>query len=172
MSPGGTWERSRTIWVFERGIHMTWKKAILRGFMGAPIGVTISYAITIVTALAFGGGQFSPVVPAMAEAMGSEINAVTLQFGLTALMGFVFALASCIWEVEQWGILIQTLLHFCTIAPVTLFIAWVCHWADYTPGGLWGYFGIFAVIYTVIYIAVTLSARAKIRRANQKLSGR
>ena len=151
---------------------MTWKKALLRGLMGAPIGVTISYAITIVTALAFGGGRFSPVVPAMVEAMGSEINAVMLQFGLPFLMGFVFAMASCIWEVERWGILLQTLLHFCTIAPVTLFIAWVCHWSDYTLGGLWGYFGIFTVIYTAIYLAETLNARAKIRRANQKLGNR
>lgn len=151
---------------------MTWKKALLRGLMGAPIGVTISYAITIVSSLRFGGGAYSPVVPAMTQAMGAESVAVAVQFGLTCLMGFVFAMASCIWEVERWGILLQTLLHFCTIAPVTLFIAWVCHWSDYTLGGLWGYFGIFAVIYTAIYIAVTLNARAKIRRANQKLSGR
>ena len=151
---------------------MTWKKAILRGLMGAPIGVTISYAITIISSLAYGGGRYSPVVPAMVETMGTESVAVAAQFGLTFLMGFAFAAASCIWEVEKWGILVQTLLHFCTIAPVTLVIARVCHWSDYTRGGLWGYFGIFAVIYTVIYIAVTLNARSKIRRANEKLGGK
>lgn len=151
---------------------MTWKKALLRGLMGAPIGVTISFAITVVSSLRFGGGAYSPVVPAMTQAMGAESVAVAAQFGLTLLMGFVFALASCIWEVERWSLLFQTLLHFCTIAPVTLFIAWVCHWADYTLGGLWGYFGIFTVIYTVIYLVETLNARSKIRRANEKLSGR
>lgn len=138
--------------------------------MGAPIGVTISYAITVFLSLRYGGGSFSPVVPAMTEALGAESVAVAAQFALTCLMGFVFAMASCIWEVEQWGILLQTLLHFCTIAPVTLAIAWCCHWADYTPGGLWGYFGIFLAIYTAIYVAETIMARAKVNAANKKLN--
>lgn len=149
---------------------MTWKKAILRGLMGAPIGVTISSAITIIFSLQYGGGAYSPVVPAMTQAVGAESVAVAAQFGLSLLMGFVFALASCIWEVERWSLLFQTLFHFCTIAPVTLFIAWVCHWADYTPGGLWGYFGIFLVIYAAIYLAETLNARAKVNAANKKLN--
>lgn len=150
---------------------MTWKKAFLRGLLGAPIGVTISYAITIIMSLRYGGGYFSPVVPAMVEALGTESVAVAAQFGLTCLMGFVFALASCIWEVEGWSLLRQTLLHFCSITPVTMLIAWACRWAEYTPGGLWGYFRIFVVIYVVIYGIEMLGARAKVRAANRKLSG-
>ncbi len=148
---------------------MTWKKALLRGLMGVPIGVTIGYGITVVMDLSFGGGKFSPVVPAMAEAFGAESVAVAAQFGLLCLMGFVFAFASCIWEVERWSLLKQTVLHFCLIAPTTLFIAWVCRWAEYTPGGLWGYFGIFVVIYVVIFVIEMLAARAKVRAANRKL---
>ncbi len=148
---------------------MTWKKALLRGALGIPIGVTIGYGITVVMALAFGGGAFSPVVPAMTAAFGAESAAVAAQFGLMCLMGFVFALASCIWEVERLSLLQQTVLHFCSITPTTLFIAWVCHWADYTPGGLWGYFGIFVVIYVVIFVIEMLGAREKVKRANEKL---
>lgn len=148
---------------------MTWKKALLRGLLGVPIGVTVGYAITVIMSLHFGGGSFSPVVPAMAEAMGAESVAVAAQFGLTCLMGFVFALASCIWEVERWSLLKQTVLHFLSIAPVTLFIAWACRWVDYTPGGLWGYFGIFVAIYAVIYAVEALSVRAKVNAANRKL---
>jgi len=148
---------------------MTWKKALLRGAMGIPIGVTIGYGITVVMALAFGGGQFSPVVPAMTEAFGAESVAVAAQFGLMCLMGFVFAIASCIWEVERLSLLRQTVLHFCLITPVSMFIAWACHWADYTPGGLWGYFGIFVVIYVVIFIIEMIGAGEKVKRANEKL---
>ncbi len=149
---------------------MTWKKALLRGAVGIPIGVTIGYGITVVMALVFGGGRFSPVVPAMTEAFGTESAAVAVQFGLMCVMGFVFAIASCIWEVERLSLLKQTVLHFCSITPTTLFVAWVCHWADYTPGGLWGYFSIFVVIYVVIFVMEMLGAREKVKRANEKLS--
>jgi len=40
---------------------------------------------------------------------------------------------------------------------------------DYAPGGLWGYFGIFVVIYAVIFAIEMLIDRAKVRRANEKL---
>lgn len=148
---------------------MTWKKAFLRGFVGAPIGVTIGYGITVVMALAFGGGEFSPVVPAMIEAFGTESVAVAAQFGLMCLMGFMFGFASCAWEMEGWSLLKQTVIHFCSITPTTLFIAWACHWAEYTPGGLWGYFAIFVAIYVVIFVIEMLAARAKVKRANQKM---
>jgi len=140
--------------------------------MGIPIGVTIGYGITVVMALRFGGGSFSPVVPAMAEAFGAESVAVAAQFGLMCLMGFVFAFASCAWEVERWSLLKQTVVHFCSITPTTLFIAWVCRWAEYTPGGLWGYFAIFVVIYVVIFIIEMLGAREKVRKANERLRER
>ncbi len=149
---------------------MTWKKALLRGAVGIPIGVTIGYGITVVMALAFGGGEFSPVVPAMTEAFGAESVAVAAQFGLMSLVGFVFAIASCAWEVEGWSLLKQTVVHFCSITPTAMLVAWACHWAEYTPGGLWGYFGIFVVIYVGIFVIEMLGAKEKVKRANQKLS--
>ena len=51
------------------------KKMIQRGLIGFPIGVMISYLITILTSLAYGGGKYSPVVPGMTEQFGSEIAA-------------------------------------------------------------------------------------------------
>ncbi len=150
---------------------MTRKKAFLRGVIGIPIGVTIGYGITVVMSLRFGGGSFSPVVPAMVEAFGAESVAVAAQFGLMCLMGFVFAFASCAWEVEEWSLLKQTVLHFCTITPTAMFVAWACRWAEYTPGGMWGYFGIFVVIYVTIFVIEMLAARAKVKGANEKLNG-
>ncbi len=146
------------------------KKALSRGALGIPIGITIGYGITVVMDLAFGGGEFSPVVPAMAEAFGTESAAVAVQFGLLCVMGFVFGFASCAWEVENWSLLKQTVIHFCSITPTAMLAAGICRWAEYTPGGLWGYFAIFVAIYVLIFIIEMLAAREKVKRANQKLS--
>lgn len=151
---------------------MTLKKALLRGVLGAPLGVFIGYTITVLISLGWGQGWYAPVVPALTETMGSEIGAVTLQYMLSALMGFAFAFASAIWEIERWSLARQTVCHFVAITLGTLPIAWVCHWADNVPGGIWGYFGIFAIAYVVIWLVLTTAIRKKVRQVNQKLQGR
>ena len=150
---------------------MTWKKALLRGLLGVPIGVTIGYGITVAMSLWFGDGSFSPVVPALTEATGSEAAATAVQFLLMCLMGFVFALASCLWEVERWSLLRQTVLHFLALSSTTLLVAGVCRWAEYTPGGLWGYLGFFLLLYAVPYVSISLHVRRRVRAANRRLEG-
>lgn len=151
---------------------MTLKKALLRGLVGAPIGVFIAYTITVILSLFFGQGRYAPVVPAVAEAMGSEIGAVALQYALSCLMGFAFAFASAIWDIERWSLTRQTVCHFATVSLGALPIAGVLHWADNVPGGLLGYFGIFAAGYAVIWFFLTSTTRKKVREVNQKLKER
>lgn len=151
---------------------MTWKKALMRGLVGIPIGVTISYAITIILSLIWGQGWYSPVVPALVDTVGSQPGAVALQFALSGLMGFAFAMASAIWNIEAWSLTRQTVCHFLAITLGMMPIVWACHWADYTPGGLVGYFAFFALAYVVIWLVLTASIRKKVRDVNQKLQGR
>lgn len=148
---------------------MTFKKALRRGLVGIPIGVFISYAITIVLSLFWGEGWYAPVVPAVTAVVGTEIGAVTLQFGLSCLMGFAFAFASCIWDIETWSLTRQTVCHFLAISLGALPIAGALHWADSVPGGLLGYFGFFAAGYAVVWLVLTASTRKKVREVNQKL---
>lgn len=151
---------------------MTLKKALLRGLIGIPLMVTLSYAITIITSLFWGGGPYSPAIPAFVDAVGTESGAVALQFLLTALMGFEFAAATAVWEIERWNLAAQTVCHFALISLGTFPVAWICHWAEYIPGGLLGYFGIFAAIYLVIWLSITAAVRRKVRAVNQKLQNR
>ena len=61
------------------------KKVILRSIVGIPIGITIGYLISIAGSLIWGEGYYSPCVPELITAMGSEIGAVVLQTALCAL---------------------------------------------------------------------------------------
>ncbi len=151
---------------------MTLKKALLRGLIGIPLMVTLSYAITITTSLLWGDGHYSPVIPAFVDAVGSESGAVALQFLLTALMGFDFAAASALWQLERWSLAAQTVCHFSLISLGTLPVAWICQWTEYIPGGLLSYFGIFAAIYLVIWLSIAAAMRRKVRAVNQKLKSR
>lgn len=146
------------------------KKAILRGLIGFPIGVTIGYAISIFTSLGFGKGNYTPVVPEMAEQFGSEIAAVIIQFVLCGIMGVVFAAMSVIWESERLNLAAQSGINFilsvCTMIP----IAYVCYWMEHSLSGVLSYLGIFAGIYASIWVAMFFVYRARIKAINADLN--
>lgn len=146
------------------------KKALLRGLIGFPVGVTIGYAITILSSLAFAKGHYSPVVPAMAEQFGSEIAAVIVQFCLCGIMGVAFAAMSVIWESDRLSLAAQSginfLLSVCTMIP----IAYICHWMEHSWAGALNYIAIFAGIYASIWVAMYFVYRANIKKINSDLN--
>jgi hypothetical protein len=100
---------------------MTLKKALQRGLFGIPMGVFVGYTITILIALVqYDTGIYHPVVPKLSEVTGNEIFAVIIQYLLCAALGFAFAVGSAVFEVEEWGITKQTVIHF-LITTIALF---------------------------------------------------
>lgn len=145
------------------------KKIFLRGLFGFPIGVTIGYAINIAISLGWADGHYAPCVPELAEAMGSEIYAVLLQAILCGLLGTGFAAASVIWEVERWGLVKQTGLYFLVTSLVMMPIAYFTYWMEHSVRGFLGYFGIFALIFAVIWVMEWLIGRHNVKKLNAHL---
>lgn len=148
------------------------KKAMLRGLLGVPVGVTIGNVITMAASFAFApNGRYSAVVPAMATMCGSEIAAVALQFVLCGVMGFVFAAMSVIWESEKLNLAAQSAINFiisvCTMIP----IAYVCHWMDHSLEGVFQYIGVFAGIYASVWVTMYFVYRARVKAINDKIRG-
>ena len=132
---------------------MTLKKALLRGLLGAPIGVFISYTITILISLFhLGEGIYSPVVPELVNEMGNEIYAVLMQYILSALLGFGFATGSAVFQVEQWSITKQTVIHFIISVTAMFPTAYFRYWIDHTVGGVLFYMLTFVILYVVIWV--------------------
>lgn len=152
---------------------MTLKKALMRGILGAPLGVFIGYTITILISLSVSpGGKYYPVVPQLAEQMNSELMAVTLQYILSAVMGFGYAVSSAFFEMEQWGIAKQTILHFIVMSVSTLPIAYLCHWMEHSLGGILFYIAVFLGIYLVIWLSKMYYWSRRIKGINGKLKER
>lgn len=145
------------------------KKIILRGALGAPIGIAIGYLITIAISLAWGKGWYAPCVPELAEVMGSEIRAVLLQTALCALLGAVGAASSVIWEIESWSLVKQSGVFFLILAAVMLPTAWFTYWMEHSIGGFLSYLGMFAAIFVFIWLAEYLIGRRIVAKMNAKL---
>ncbi len=143
--------------------------AIGRGLLGIPLGIAIGFLMSLVASISIGHGVYYAAKPELIAEMGSEINAVLLQTGLSGLIGMAFSAASVIWQLEDWSLAKQTGIYFLITALVMLPIAWFARWTERTFRGIVIYFGIFAVIFFIIWGIQYLTWRRKIKKMNEKL---
>lgn len=145
------------------------KKIISRGLVGIPCGIAIGYLITIWSSLYWANGYYSPCVPEFVSIMGSEINAVILQAVLCGMLGMVGAAGSVIWEIDDWSIIKQTGAYFVLISVIMLPIAYFARWMEHSVLGFLIYFGVFTLIFIVIWIIQFRIGRYRVRKMNEKL---
>ena len=145
------------------------KKTFLRALIGAPIGLAISTIITIVISLTVGDGNYYPVVPQLIINCKSEINAVLLQAVCSMLYGAVWSAASVVWEREDWSILRQTATHLAVCSLATFPIAYITQWMKHTTLGILSYFGIFLIIYFIIWQSIYWNIKRNVERMNKKI---
>lgn len=145
------------------------KKILLRAAFGFPIGITIGYMITIIISLIWADGYYSPCVPELASAMGNEIYAVILQALLCGLLGASFSTSSIIWEIEHWNLVKQTGIYFLIVSIVMMPIAYFTYWMEHSLNGFLSYFGIFALVFIIVWIVQFMIGRHNVRKMNENL---
>lgn len=145
------------------------KKILLSSLIGAPIGLTISYIITVIISISIGDGSYYPVVPEFADACGSEINAVVIQALCSLLYGASWGGASVIWNMQEWSLLRMSVTHLAVSSVFSFPIAYVMHWMPHNVKGILIYFAIFIAIYAVIWLSQYASIKKKIEQLNKQV---
>ena len=145
------------------------KKIIKRSLLGIPLGITMGYLITILSSLVWANGYYSACVPELIAIMGNEINAVILQTILCGILGAVFAASSVIWEIDSWSIVKQTGIYLIIILVIMLPIAYFAYWMEHSVVGFLIYFGIFTLIFVIIWVIQFSIGRYNVRKMNGKL---
>lgn len=145
------------------------RKMCRYGVLGLPLGVTIGHLISVVTSLVWGQGYYSPCVPQLIEVVGSEIGAVILQTALCALLGAAFGATSVIWEIEAWSIMKQTGVYFAIDSVAMMLVAYLCCWMEHSLWGFFSYFGIFTVIFVVVWLVQYMRVRNDLKKINSRL---
>lgn len=137
--------------------------------LGFPLGLAIGYFITIIISLILANGYYSPCVPELTDAVGSEINAVLLQTLLFGILGSGFAAASVIWEIDNWSLVKQTGIYFLIISIIMMPTAYVLYWMEHSLKGALSYFGIFFIIFAVIWIVQYFISKRIVKKLNETL---
>lgn len=146
------------------------KKIIMRSLLGFPLGIALGYLITIFVSFGWANGYYSPCVPELISAMGNEINAVILQTLLSGIIGTGFAASSVIWEMDNWSLVKQTGIYFLIISVIMLPIAYFAYWMEHSVIGFLIYFGIFVLIFAILWITMYIIGKNNVRKMNEKLS--
>ena len=145
------------------------KKLIGRGVIGFPVGIAIGYVITVIISICIGDGFFHPVNPELVNKMGSELNAILIQTGLSGIMGTGFAMASVIWEIDSWSLAKQSGIYF-SLFCVTLFpIAYITNWMKHNAIGILSYVGIFVAISVITWLVQYFVWKRKVKRMNDRV---
>ena len=148
------------------------KKMILRRCLaGAPIGLAISTAITIIISLNIGDGKYYAVTPELTADCGSEIMAVVIQALCSMLYGAAFSGASLVWNTD-WSLTKMTAVHFLICSAATFPTAYLMRWMEHSVGGVLLYFVQFIVIYVIIWIISYMATKRKIEAFNKKIGAR
>ena len=142
------------------------KKLIGRGIIGFPVGIAIGYVITVIISICIGDGFFHPVNPELVNKMGSELNAILIQTGLSGIMGTGFAMASVIWEIDSWSLAKQSGIYFAIACGIMFPISYFANWMPHSAGGILSYVGIFAAIFVFTWLVEYFVWKRKVRRMN------
>lgn len=146
------------------------KKLFTRALMGFPIGIAVSYLITILISVSLGATEYAPCVPELAIRMGGEMHAVVLQAVFSGILGAVLAAASVIWEIEDWSIAKQTGVYFGVVSAAMLPTAYLNYWMEHSLKGVLVYIGIFMLIFIVVWTAQYFFWKRKIEKLNRGIN--
>ncbi len=146
------------------------KKVILRCLVGAPIGLSISFIITLIISVIINRGEYYPVVPQLASLCGNELNAVIIQTVCSLIYGAAFGGASVIWETEGWSLLKQTVVHCLVISISSFPIAYCMYWMPHNFWGIAGYAFIIFFIYFFIWFSQYFAMKKKIQAFNDRVN--
>lgn len=146
------------------------KKILLRGLIGAPVGIAISYIITVLISVLIGDGRFYAVSPQLAVDFGGELSAVIWQTICSVIFGAAFACSSVIWEMENWSLLKMTITHLAVVSVCSFPIAYVMRWIPHTVIGFVIYCSVFFGIYLCIWISQYSYMKKKIAQLNSGLT--
>ena len=141
----------------------------IRIALGLPIGLAINFVITIIISLIIGDGNYHAALPALIAATGGELKAVIVQALATMFYGAVWSGASTIFERDDWSLLRQTATHFAIGSLASLPIAYFLRWMPHSLMGFVKYFGIFILIYAIIWLLIYAVTKRNIDQINARV---
>lgn len=134
------------------------KKGLLRGLGGILVGVFINSTILFIIALSVGVDEFP-----------NYITNFTTQYIVSVIVGFTFAAISIIFEIDEWSITKQTVVHFIIATSVYLPSSIKAKWMNLDLASIIIFISIFLLVYVGAWVGNYFYWKNKVRDINKYL---
>ena len=146
------------------------KEVIKRALLGFMIGVFIGQTILILESLNAGDGNFYVASAYLETHSRSKLAAVIIQYFITGLIGMTFSAGSIIFELDNWSLLKQTVVHLIVTSVMMYLAGYFCGWFPHTAASTLIWFGVFLVVYIIFWTSFYLYYKKKTREINASLN--
>ena len=145
------------------------RKVIKRGLLGFMVGVFIGQTMLIINSLIAGNGVFYAINPFLIDREGPQLSLVIIQYFLTGVIGFTFSACSFIFQQDNWSILKQTLIHFCTTFTVMFSCGFICHWFEWNAKSILIWIAFYVAYYILFWLGFTIYYKITLKKLNDSL---
>lgn len=142
------------------------KKTISRILIGFPLGVFINATISLIISLC--QKELIVLTPMLIDRMGGALSAYCLQYLLSGIVGATFAGCSIIFEVEQWSLFKQSMLHFFPTSLLFLVVSLLCGWIPVDTLGIFIFLIAFFFLYFFLWVSQYYFWKKQIEETNNK----
>lgn len=148
------------------------KKIIKAGILGMPLGITIGLIIALIFSYLNHTDYLMASSPQFFTNFSSNLDGTTFSILLWALMGFVFSSSSLVFNIENWSITKQTVIHFITTFILFTILACLAGWFPLQATFFIYYFIEFLIIYLIVWTTTMAIEKKKINELNRLLNKR
>lgn len=132
------------------------KTILMRSMLGIMFGSFLAL-VTTFSVIYFGNKEVLDAAMFVKNAAGS------------VLCGWLFAVASLLFENEKFSLPVKTALHFAAVSVLYCIIAFVTEWFPFTWMGFVSMLGIFVAFYMIIWLSFYMYFRKQAAKLNEDL---
>lgn len=151
---------------------MTKKTVISLIYIGFSLGFILGVTLTtLIATVAIDDGSVHLFTNGFLNAIGNPLEAFFLHSFVCGILGMIMLLSSLIYEIDRWGLLMATVVHF--IVNVTCFYMTAFFLKWFAPSQIKAVCTsliMFIVMYSCIWLFQYLSCKTQVNEINERLT--
>lgn len=151
---------------------MTKKTVISLIYVGFTLGFILGVVLTtIITTKAIADGSLHLCTTGFLDAIGNPLSAFLIHSFVCGALGTIMFLSALIYEIDNWGLLRATAVHFSVNVSCFYLTAFFLRWFSTSQTkAICTSFIMFVVMYSCIWFFQYLSCKSQVNEINQKLT--
>lgn len=151
---------------------MTKKTVISLIYIGFTLGFILGVILTtIIMTVAIADGSLHLYTERFLNAIGSPLPAFLIHSFVCGFLGMIMLLSALIFEIDSWGLLLATMVHFIVNVSCFYMTAFFLRWFSPSQArAVCTSLIMFVVVYSCIWLFQYMSCKSQVNEINKRLT--